>query len=94
MKKYTHFTSSLSGKELAVCVAVLAVIALLTYAAYADAKWWAKYKVENHCRRSGQVRHTPTTHFIHGGNGQITGSYVTMQTDYEWVCDGDKRYWR
>lgn len=73
---------------------VVAVIASIVYLTYLNEKRWQKYKVDHHCFRSGQVRHTPQTHFYRDSNGNITGSYTTMDTDYEWICDNDKRFWR
>lgn len=70
------------------------VIIGVVWLCYKEEMRWRQYKIDHHCVRSGQVRHSDHVQFITDGQGRITGSYTVTYTDYEWICDGDERFWR
>lgn len=66
---------------------LLAIIGGTVYLMHRDSVWWAAYKVTQNCHPSDKTRTQVVIQWIHGPQGNITGSFPLFITERLWKCD-------
>jgi hypothetical protein len=68
---------------------VVALIALVIWAAIAEDNQWEKFKAENHCRETGIIKGSTSMGTGIGSKGEVTIIPISEPDKHIYICDGN-----
>jgi len=80
--------------EIAVVVALIAMIGLLVLALVLEAQRWEAFKVAHNCKKVAHISGSTFNTFGVGTNGQVVIGVGSIPSKTGWQCDDGMTYYR